>query len=67
MRPLRMQDLEFGMNQIVVRDGKGAKDRVTALPAVAKAALAEHRQPIPTSSTAAPAASRAPPTASSSP
>jgi hypothetical protein len=97
------------MNQIVVRDGKGAEDRVTVLPAVAKAVLAEHLQRVkrqheadltrdagwvelpwvltrkypnaaasgrgngssrrpgsrPTSSTAAPAASRAPPTASS--
>src|SRR6266508_1427518 len=26
---LRVQDLDFGMNQIVVPDGKGAKDRVT--------------------------------------
>jgi len=24
---LRVQDIDFGMNQIVVRDGKGAKDR----------------------------------------
>lgn len=39
---LRIQDIEFSMNQIVVRDGKGAKDRVTVLPAVAKAALAQH-------------------------
>ena len=37
---LRIQDLDFGMNQIVVRDAKGAKDRVTVLPAVAKARLA---------------------------
>jgi len=39
---LRVQDVDFAMNQIVVRDGKGAKDRVTVLPAVAKAPLAEH-------------------------
>jgi integron integrase len=39
---LRVQDIEFSMNQIVVRDGKGAKDRVTVLPAVAKEALALH-------------------------
>lgn len=30
------------MNQITVRDGKGQKDRVTILPASAKALLAEH-------------------------
>jgi integrase len=39
---LRVQDLDFGMNQIVIRNAKGAKDRVTVLPAVAKAALTQH-------------------------
>jgi integron integrase len=39
---LRVQDVDFSMNQIVVRDGKGAKDRVTVLPAVAKEMLAQH-------------------------
>jgi len=29
---LRVQDLDFGRNEILVRDGKGAKDRVTMLP-----------------------------------
>jgi integron integrase len=29
---LRIQDIEFERNQIVVHDGKGAKDRVTLLP-----------------------------------
>jgi integron integrase len=29
---LRVQDVDFGMNQIIVRDGKGEKDRVTILP-----------------------------------
>ncbi len=41
---LRVQDIDFAMNQIVVRDGKGFKDRVTILPAVAKGALAQHLQ-----------------------
>jgi integron integrase len=41
---LRVQDLDFGMNQIVVRSGKGDKDRVTLLPAVAKGALTRHLQ-----------------------
>jgi integron integrase len=41
---LRVQDVDFGMNQIVVRDGKSAKDRVTLLPSVAKGALAQHLQ-----------------------
>jgi len=39
---LRVQDVDFAMKQIVVRDGKGAKDRVTVLPAVAKQALMQH-------------------------
>jgi len=39
---LRVQDVDFAMNQIVVRDGKGAKDRVTVLPAVAKEPLRRH-------------------------
>jgi integron integrase len=29
---LRVKDVDFGYRQIVVRDGKGAKDRVTLLP-----------------------------------
>ncbi len=29
---LRIQDIDFGYHQIVVRDGKGQKDRVTILP-----------------------------------
>ena len=29
---LRVKDIDFGYKQIVVRDGKGAKDRVTMLP-----------------------------------
>src|SRR2546425_2114878 len=41
---LRVQDIDFATNQIIVRDGKGAKDRVTVLPAVAKATLARHLQ-----------------------
>ncbi len=32
---LRVKDIDFGYSQIVVRDGKGAKDRVTMLPASA--------------------------------
>jgi len=39
---LRVQDIDFATNQIVVRGGKGDKDRVTMLPAVAKADLAQH-------------------------
>ncbi len=39
---LRVQDIDFAANQIVVRGGKGDKDRVTMLPAMAKADLAGH-------------------------
>jgi integrase len=34
--------VDFGTNQIVVRSGKGDKDRVTMLPAVVKPHLARH-------------------------
>ncbi|MBI4610133.1 MAG: integron integrase [Candidatus Rokubacteria bacterium] len=39
---LRVQDVNFASNQIVVRGGKGDKDRVTMLPAVVKVELARH-------------------------
>jgi integron integrase len=39
---LRVKDIDFGTNQIVIRDGKGRKDRVTMLPAAVKAALIPH-------------------------
>jgi integron integrase len=39
---LRVKDVDFNANQIMVRDGKGAKDRVTMLPQSAKPALQEH-------------------------
>jgi integron integrase len=39
---LRIQDVDFAANFIVVRDGKGAKDRVTMLPAAVKADLTRH-------------------------
>lgn len=29
---LRVKDVDFAQHQIIVRDGKGAKDRVTILP-----------------------------------
>jgi integron integrase len=43
---LRVQDIDFAANQIVVRSGKGDKDRVTMLPAVTKAELARHLQAV---------------------
>jgi len=36
---LRMQDIDFSRNEALVRDGKGAKDRVTMLPGSLKAPL----------------------------
>jgi integron integrase len=39
---LRVQDVDFATNQIVVRGAKRDKDRVTMLPAVIKADLARH-------------------------
>ena len=39
---LRVKDVDFATNQIVIRDGKGRKDRVTMLPAAVKAALTVH-------------------------
>jgi integron integrase len=39
---LRVKDVDFAYNQIVVRDGKGQKDRVTMLPQHVKAPLQQH-------------------------
>ena len=39
---LRVKDVDFTYNQIVVRDGKGRKDRVTMLPEQLKALLQRH-------------------------
>ena len=36
---LRVKDVDFERNEIVIRDGKGGKDRVTMLPTAAVAAL----------------------------
>jgi len=36
---LRIQDVDFGYRQIIVRNGKGGKDRVTPLPDVLEAPL----------------------------
>lgn len=41
---LRVKDVEFERSEIVVRDGKGAKDRVTMLPGVVVAELQAHLQ-----------------------
>ena len=39
---LRFKDIDFKTNQILVREGKGQKDRVTTLPASVKEALLDH-------------------------
>lgn len=39
---LRIKDIEFTRSEIVVRDGKGAKDRMTMLPESVKADLQAH-------------------------
>jgi integron integrase len=39
---LRVKDVNFARNEILVRDGKGAKDRVTMLPSSLAPALREH-------------------------
>jgi len=43
---LRVKDLEFSRNQIVVRGGKGDKDRHTVLPAAVKEPLLRHLQAV---------------------
>ncbi|MGO8694326.1 MAG: integron integrase [Rectinemataceae bacterium] len=39
---LRVQDIDFGRNEILVRNGKGAKDRATMLPETLKVSLRDH-------------------------
>ena len=39
---LRVKDIDFDRNQIVVREGKGAKDRITMLPRVTVEPLRAH-------------------------
>jgi len=39
---LRVKDIDFAYSQITVRDGKGAKDRVTVLPDSLAAPLSDH-------------------------
>jgi len=39
---LRIQDIDFTRNEILVRDGKGTKDQITMLPESLKKPLADH-------------------------
>lgn len=43
---LRIQDIEFARNEIQVRNGKGAKDRMTMLPESLKGPLQNHLQSV---------------------
>jgi len=42
----RVKDIDFALNQMVIRDGKGQKDRVTMLPVTIKERLREHLQAV---------------------
>ena len=39
---LRVQDIDFARNEILIRDGKGSKDRITMLPESLKTPLQDH-------------------------
>lgn len=39
---LRVKDVDFARGEIIIREGKGAKDRVTMLPASLEAPLLQH-------------------------
>src|SRR5436190_3887153 len=43
---LRVKDVDFEYRQIVVRDGKGAKDRVTLLPDLLVEPLRQHLEKV---------------------
>jgi site-specific recombinase XerD len=40
---LRVKDIDIDLGHIVVRDGKGRKDRITLLPNQLRPILAKHR------------------------
>lgn len=39
---LRVKDIDFGSNQITIREGKGDKDRITMLPGIVRKPLVDH-------------------------
>jgi len=43
---LRVQDIDFSGNEILVRDGKGSKDRITMLPNSVKSDLKAHLEKV---------------------
>jgi integrase len=46
---LRVKEIDFGFRQILVRDGKGQKDRVTMLPQVVAVSGSTEREDTPPS------------------
>ena len=40
---LRIQDIDFGQNEIIIKRGKGNKDRCTMLPSALKAEIQNHQ------------------------
>jgi integron integrase len=43
---LRVKDIDFGYRQIVVREGKGGKDRITMLPSAAEGSMKLHLEEV---------------------
>ncbi len=43
---MRVQDIDFEKNMILIRDGKGNKDRVSVLPDIVKEPLKEHLEKV---------------------
>ena len=43
---LRIQDIDFGRNEILIRDGKGSKGRITMLPESLKVPLRNHLEKV---------------------
>jgi integron integrase len=43
---LRVKDIDFSRNEVVVRSGKGNKDRYTMLPSAVRDSLAQHLQEV---------------------
>jgi integron integrase len=43
---LRIKDIDFGSSQILIRGGKGNKDRLTMLPSAAQSRLREHLEDV---------------------
>ena len=44
---LRVKDVDFGRKELIVREGKGGKDRITVLPAKDRTFAAEPDRQLP--------------------